>query len=653
MDASRSEVTAFGDIERLTPDAFNVALIAALTAAGCVEEDLGAAAYNHGVLSEQYHELVLQLPRESRVPFVAGYCSAKGDKALSTLSVRAGHPALSVESLGSSAPESRLKRLLERTEVAGGVIDDDDEETRCVANALEDLSIPLEWLHDALVSNGMEQTRALHYIHRLLPYWNEDQHLTDRGNARRCIALYGTDIRFCPGRGWLVWDGKRWRMDTVGEIEYRAKQIAATWKRDADLIFATAMFSGPLSLDIIMDRAEAMWEWAKASESSAKISAIVRVAQTEPGIPVLNSALDADPWVLNVKNGTIDLRTLNLRPHCREDLITKLAPVNYRPGARLDLWERFLDQITGGDGDFQEYLQRLSGYQATGDTSEEVFFFFYGPGGSGKSTLVRGWTMVLGDYAATADFETFVKRAGGGSPRNDIARLDGRRMVVSIEVDEGRELAQGIVKTITGGDTVSARYLYKEFFEFVPTFKLDLVANDPPGVDPDDSAMWRRLRVVPLDNVVPEEDRKPWVKLVLTDPDIAGSAILNWMLEGCRKWQAGGLGEAIAVQEATKDYRESQDILGEFFDEYCTMGPGLQVRSADLYSTYTKWAQLSGMFPLSPNAFGRKLRKKGFTPGKMDGDRCWEGLIINGTTENALAWGLQGMPSQSALPRGS
>lgn len=609
--------------EGYKPENFSADLVRSILAQGCEPEDIGSAACNHGVSADQFRELVLQLLPGHRRAFIAGYRSQERAKGHNGLSATSAETALTIDSLGSTPAGKRLRKALERAKSDGAT---DPDGVRDVARALQNLSVPLAWFADALVDAGIGESEVLGYLDLLLPFWRGDRHLTDMGNARRLVALYGIDIRFAPAMGWLVWDGKRWRRDAVGEVEYRAKQIAASWRADAQLLGAIATLHGDgPERKLILERAKDMGAWAKSSESAVKISAIIRVARSEPGVPVLNESLDADPWALNVKNGTIDLRTLTLRPHARADLITKLAPVAYRPGARFRLWERFLDQATNGDLELQDYLQRASGYMATGDVTEEVFFFVYGPGRSGKSTYAESLKSVLGDYAATADFDTFVKRPGGGSPRNDIARLDGRRMVLSIEVDEGRELDKAVVKTITGGDRVSVRYLYKEFFEFAPTFKLVLVANDPPGVDPDDSAMWRRMRVIPMEHVVSKEDSKRWVKQLLTDPDIAGPAILDWVLQGCVRWQAEGLGEALAVEQATAEYRESQDVIGEFIKDCLNVAEDATISASALNETYQGWCVTNGHWPMTPQALGRVLTKKGFK-NFHSGVRKWRGL---------------------------
>lgn len=207
--------------------------------------------------------------------------------------------------------------------------------------------------------------------------------------------------------------------------------------------------------------------------------------------------------------------------------------------------------------------------------------------------------------------------------------LKGKRMVCAIEVDEGKELAEGLVKTITGGDTVSARFLYKEFFEFKPEFTLWLVANDPPTIDGADSGMARRMRVIPLLAAVPPEERKKWVKAVLTDPDVSGSAVLSWMVEGYLIYQRDGLGTAPIVEQATADYMEGLDEFGNFIRERCVVDPNAIITSAALYAAYVEWAEWNGETPftrLTPQKFGRKLTKKGFRKQKVGGVRGWRGI---------------------------
>ncbi len=254
--------------------------------------------------------------------------------------------------------------------------------------------------------------------------------LTDLGNAARLVDRHGSDLRYCAALdAWHVWDGVRWARDDTGEITRRASESVLALYADAE------------QLEDRTRRAELV-KHAVRSEADARIAAAIHLAPADARVAIRPDVFDADPWVLNVVNGTIDLRSGGLRAHRREDLITKLSPVAYHPDARLELWDTFLFTAAGGDAQLLRYLQRVAGYSMTGDTREEILLFLHGPTAAGKSTLVEAVKSAAGDYAVTADFDTFLSRRDSG-PRNDIARLAGRRLVVSIEMEEGRRLAGG------------------------------------------------------------------------------------------------------------------------------------------------------------------------------------------------------------------
>lgn len=281
--------------------------------------------------------------------------------------------------------------------------------------------------------------------------------------------------------------------------------------------------------------------WARASESEPRLNAMVKLAGSEQAVVVRAGELDADPYLLNCANGTIDLRTGELRPHDPADLISKIAPVAYDPEARSDRWESFLERVTGNDHDLAAFVQRLAGYTITGTTDEEVLGFVHGPGATGKTTTVESIKAALGDYASTADFETFLQRRGDAGIRNDIARLAGARMVVSVEVEDGKRLAEGLIKQLTGGDKIAARFLHREFFEFEPQFTLWLVANTRPRAHASDDALWRRIVQVPFTVVIPEPERDPELKRALRTDPAEQTAILAWLVQGCLEWQRRGL----------------------------------------------------------------------------------------------------------------
>ncbi len=440
-------------------------------------------------------------------------------------------------------------------------------------------------------------------------------HYTDSGNGERLVSRHGGDIRYChPQKTWYLWDRRRWAADRGGRMMHLAKCIA----RD---LYAEAL---QIAAD---DARKACVAWALASESAEKRRAALVCAQSEPGVPVLPEQFDSDPWLLNCRNGTVDLASGELRPHRREDLITRLCPVEYRPDARSALWERFLDEATGGARDLQEFLQRAVGYSLTGSTAEEKLFFVHGPAAAGKSTFLEAVKNTLGDYAKSADFETFVQRREAGAVRNDIAELAGRRFVVSIEVDEGKKLAEGLVKLLTGGDTVRARFLYQEAFEFVPQFKLWLAANHAPRVKHDDSAMWRRILRIPFEHVIPQQRRDPSVKARLKDLHESGPAILAWAVEGCLRWREEGLGVPEVVEEATEQYRLDMDPLRDFITDCCMLLPTAWTRSADLREAYDRYCRENGeKHPVGPDLFRQCLRSRGCDAKPRHGVRGWLGI---------------------------
>jgi putative DNA primase/helicase len=282
---------------------------------------------------------------------------------------------------------------------------------------------------------------------------------TDFGNAERLVLRYGHELRYCyPWKTWLAWDGKRWQRDSQGAVEQRAKAtIQGIYAEAADTHDE--------------ERRKALAKWALQSEGERRIKAMIELAKSEPGIPILPEDFDRDPWLFNVRNGTIDLRTGELRPHRPDDRITKLAPVAYDKHARSELWERFLARILP-DKKLRRFVQRALSSSLTGLESEHLFLP-YGPTKTGKSTLLRAVGATMGpDYAAVADFETFLVRDRvTGGPRDDIAALAGKRLVVSQEVDQGKTLAEALLKWLSGGEPIKARALYREGFEFVPTFK--------------------------------------------------------------------------------------------------------------------------------------------------------------------------------------
>jgi putative DNA primase/helicase len=441
-----------------------------------------------------------------------------------------------------------------------------------------------------------------------------DFHLTDLGNAFRFVARHGEDARYVPDfRKWLTWDGQRWLFDEDGEAVRRAKETALS-------VYAEAAAERDEA------RRKATARWAAESEAEKRLKAMVELAKTEPGIPVRPNELDADPLLLGVANGVLDLRTGALREPRREDLITKRAPVEFLPGAACPTWLRFLDRVFAGQADLIGFMQRAVGYSLAGHTSEQCFFLLYGTGANGKSTLLGALDALLGDYAMTAPAATFMEKDRGGA-NNDIARLRGARLVSAIETEDGQRLAESLVKQVTGQDTVTARFLYAEFFEFAPAFKLWLAVNHKPTIKGDDYAIWRRIRLVPFTVRIPDEEKDGALPTRLR-AELPG--ILNWALEGCRLWQESGLAAPEAVTAATAEYRADMDVMQQFFDECCSLSLTGSVGASTLYAAYKRWSEGNTGWSMSQTRFGRTLKERGFDKQRVGARRnqTYIGIVL-------------------------
>ncbi len=434
---------------------------------------------------------------------------------------------------------------------------------------------------------------------------------TDLGNARRLVAAHGAELRYChPWGKWFAWDGRRWRLDESGEVVRRAKAtIRDLYREAADLDDAAR---------------QALGKHALRSEAGARLRAMVDLTESEPGIPVHPDELDRDPWLLNVRNGTVNLRTGALRPHERGDLVTKLAAVEYDPAADCPTFLAFLDRIMAGNEGLIRFLQRAAGYSLTGDTSERVLMILHGEGRNGKSTFLEVLRSILGDYAIRTPTDTLMAKRENGIP-NDVAALRGARFVSASEADEGRRLAEATIKDLTGGDTISARFMRGEFFNFAPEFKLWLGTNHKPGIRGTDQAIWDRIRLVPFTVRIPdsEQDKRLREKLLAE-----ASGILTWALEGCLDWQRDGLGEPQEVTEATAGYRAEMDVLGAFLDDRCVCHEHAQVSAKALYAAYQAWCDETGEKPLTQQATGRRLTERGFDSAQLGKSRTrtWLGI---------------------------
>jgi putative DNA primase/helicase len=358
---------------------------------------------------------------------------------------------------------------------------------------------------------------------------------------------------------------------------------------------------------------------ARRSESEARLRAAVALAATDQRVIAHPEVLDHDPMLLNVANGTVHLEFGEILDADPADLITKLAPVEYDHGAEAPTWLDFLERVTNGRQELIEFLQRAVGYSLTGLTNAQVFFVLYGTGANGKSTFIETLRALLGDYGQQTPAETFLERRGESVP-NDLARLPGARFVSAVETPEGRRLNETAVKRLTGEDTITARFMRGEWFEFRPVFKCWLATNHRPDVRGTDEAIWRRVRLVPFTVTIPPAERDPDLPAKLR-AELPG--ILRWAVEGCLAWRQDGLGDPEPVTAATAAYRSEMDTLGSFLEECCVLREDVVVKAGDLHEAYTVW---SGDRTLTKKALGLRLAERGFQPIKRRDGRWWKGV---------------------------
>jgi putative DNA primase/helicase len=439
---------------------------------------------------------------------------------------------------------------------------------------------------------------------------------SDLGNARRLMAQHGQDLRFNHlSKEWYYWTGSRWSVDNCGEVVLRAKATVES-------IYAEALESEWES-----DRRKNLFKFALKSESAGRVAGMLNLVQSEPGMPVLPADFDADPWLFNVANGTINLKTGELRAHRREDMLTCLSPVPYEPEAECPVFEKFLYQIMGDNQGMVDFLWNSLGYALTGDCREQCFWMFWGSGNNGKGTLMDVIKKIFGTYWTNISTETILARDNPGNQiRSDVARLDGPRLVTAAEIDKGRRMSESLVKGLTGQDSITARFLYGKDFDFTPQFKLFVQTNNKPVIRDLTNAMWRRLKLVefPMDFRAHPDKELP-EKLQAELP-----GILAGLVQGCLTWQNyGGLAEPPEVIEAVQEYRDQMDPLKEFLEAKCVMGPEFTATAGDLYHAYKSWGEdnLKKQEILTKRAFGLTLGEKGYRNGKGTGGvRFWRGL---------------------------
>lgn len=428
-------------------------------------------------------------------------------------------------------------------------------------------------------------------------------------------SFRGKMIYCYPKSKWLKFNQTRWEWCEKGEELQAAKNIAAEIAKHAGTVFGKDP-ANPSSKKLI--------QHAQNSQNINRLEAMLQTAASEPdmGIGSLGE-LDSNPMLLGCKNGVINLKTSTLLKPMPSMLITREVSANYDSSAKCPIWLNFLEQCFLGDKDTIEYIQKALGYSLTGLVSEEVLHFCFGMGRNGKSVFANVLTKIMGDYAMTAPAEMLMRRDRNGAT-NDIARLCGARLVLANETRSDQRFDDLTIKTLVSTERISARFLHNEYFEFWPTFKIWIRGNHKPVITDDSNGAWRRIRLIPFENNIPEESADPDLEeKLLAEKD----GILLWMVQGSSKWNAERLIPSAQIKAASNQYRAECDILGDFISEKCILEHQQKVSQAHLWGQWQSWAQQNGHFYGSKKTFTKRLKERGVgAEGYIAKERAYTGI---------------------------
>lgn len=450
------------------------------------------------------------------------------------------------------------------------------------------------YTHDLPVMPGLlDKLRALD------PANSKVYGMNDAGSARLFMDTCGGVVQYASDRRkWLFFDGTRWDADGENAVKEMLKQLA-----DALTVYALRDIKDESKRSEYL-KFSAKWQQLRQRETILKDAASVR--------PVKMDIFDRDPYLLNCQNGTLNLRTGEFREHRAADMLSRIASVSYDPAATAPRWLRFMDEVTAGDAELSRYLQKAAGYALTGDTRHECLFLLHGATSrNGKSTFLETLAACMGDYAASANPETFTKhsRANDNSPSEDIARLAGVRFVTVSEPPRGMELNAALVKSLTGRDSIKARRLYEASFEFVPQFKLFFNTNHRPRVDDMTVFESERIKLIPFSVHFTQSQRDPYLKDTLQAP-ASLSGVLNWAIDGLKMLQTEGFTMPQVVTQATEEYRRKQDKMLQFLEEKTESGDGFEVPLMELHTAFGNWCCSSGLVSVSIPRFKELLEER-------------------------------------------
>ena len=462
-------------------------------------------------------------------------------------------------------------------------------------------------LYQLAKQHGWNQSGNNHLVMNLETYG-------DVRNARAFAKLNRDLMLYVATRDrWLQWIDGKWHMCELGEEYEAAKSTCDAILDEARAVFATDQ-----------ERGKRYMSDAMAAYKLQRITAMLKLAQSEPGMATTDRELDSDQYLLGVANGVIDLRSGQLLPNRPDLLITRYCNAAHESDPKCNRWMTFLDQIFMGDSETVDTVQVLLGCTLLGLTGEEILVICFGFGSNGKSVFSNVVQKILGDYAVTAPSSLLTARAKGDSgPRNDIAAMAGSRLVSINELQAGDRLDEQVVKSLAGREPISARFLHREFFEFEPTFTPWLRTNHKPIITGEDDGIWRRLVLIPFAKKFSESEQDPHLEGKLLEER---DAILMWMVEGARRYLADGLRLSPRMKAEVASYRTDSDLMGEFLADSTKQSPGFKVDQANLFSRWKEWCVMNGYRPTSKKTFTQRLAERGYKEAKSGGKRSYIGL---------------------------
>ncbi|STX19330.1 phage/plasmid primase, P4 family [Levilactobacillus brevis] len=439
----------------------------------------------------------------------------------------------------------------------------------------------------------------------------------DTGNTDRFMDQYGDLMKYSfIDKNWMIYNGSYWEIDETGQVHSLADQVIDSMKHEKLVV--------PPDSDLTEEKAmKAFQKHIKHSRSNSGKKALID--EIKHRVPVLHGEFDSDKTLLNVANGYVDLTSGLLHEHDITKMFSRQTRTEYTDTIDAPEWQQFLDQIFNKDQELIDYVQKAVGYSLTGSTKEQVMFILYGNGRNGKSIFIDTIADALGNYARSMQADSIMVKQNKSAANSDIARLEGARLVTSSEPNDGLRLDEGLVKQLTGGDTVTARYLYGKEFEFKPEFKLWLATNHKPIIRGTDDGIWRRLMLIPFAVKIPDNRVDKDLKYKLQREEVG---ILNWAVEGALKWQREGLKAPESVRQASRDYRNEMDVTSEFLEECCTLSEHETVRAAELYRRYKNWAGDNSQYLMNSTKFGKEMMKK-FDRKRDSQGNYYLGLSVN------------------------